>query len=166
LSPSATFIKTATGVANASTLSQQNKVLCSGFTTGAYGGTFTTISYNVNTVDNTANLYDIGIALASSGARTCHTGAIAGTSAFPAAGIITVATTASCVLSANTKYYVTLTSSAASPLAKLGGELTPTFQNSATACGTSASGVIPDPLTAVPADSWSQGTVPTIAIHN
>lgn len=167
LSPSANFIKTASGIANASTVSQQNKVLCSGWQSGPYGGTFSSISYNVNTADNTADLYDIGLAVAATGARVCHTGAVAGTTSFAGAGQVNAATTGgSCVITPNTKYYVTLTSSAASPLAKMGAELAPTFQNSATACGTSASGVIPDPLTAVPADSWVQGGVPTIALHN
>lgn len=166
LSPSASFVKTAAGIANATTISQQNLVLCSGWQSGPYGGTYNKMSYNVNTPDNTTDLYDIGIAVAATGARVCHTGAIVGTSSFAATGQVNVSTTGNCVITPNTRYFTTLTSSAVSPLAKMGAELAPTFQNTATACGSSASGVIPDPLTAVPADAWTQGGVPTITLHN
>ncbi|MGH9505234.1 MAG: hypothetical protein ACRD20_20465 [Terriglobales bacterium] len=165
LSPSAPVFWTGFGTGNASGAMAQNTVLCIGFVSGPYGGTYSAVSYDVQTADNTANVYDLGLADATTGARLCHIGPTAGTTLFPATGIRSANWAASCTLAPNTKYLVTATSSAASPAAKLGGNLTPSFQNGNT-CGSSASGTIPDPLNTIPSDSYAQAPIPALALHN
>jgi hypothetical protein len=161
----APILSTNFGSANSTAGLVQNTVNCNGFITGAFGGTFTKVSYDVTTADNTANVYDLGVSNATSGALVCHTGPLAGTTLFPATGIQTQSWAASCSLAPNTKYYATLTSSAASPAAKLGGSLYPSFQGGNT-CGASTSGTIPNTLATVPADAYSQVPVPALTLHN
>lgn len=165
LSPSVPVLWTGFGTGNATVALAQNTVGCTGFVTGAYANTSTKVSFDVSVADNTANSYDLGISNATTGALVCHTGATAGTTLFPATGIITVNWTASCTLAANTKYFVTLTSSAVSPAAKLGANLTPSFQNG-NSCGSSTSATIPNPLNTVPADFYAQTPMPALALHN
>lgn len=155
------------GTANSTAALTTNVVNCNGFLSGPFGGTFTKVSYDVTTADNTANVYDLGISNATTGARVCHTGPQAGTVMFPATGISPagVVWAASCTIQPNTKYLVTLTSSGGTPAGKLGGSLYPSFQGGNT-CGSSASGTIPDPLNTIPSDSYSQVPVPALTLHN
>ena len=161
----APVLYTNSGTANSTAALVQNTVNCNGFVSGPYGIVSTKVSYDVTTADNTANVYDLGISAASGGAQVCHTGPLAGTALFAGIGIANANWAASCTLQPNTKYYVVLTSSAASPAAKLGGSLFPSFQSGNT-CGSSASGTIPNPLNTIPADSYAQAPIPALALHN
>lgn len=153
------------GTANSTAALVQNTVGCIGFISGPFGGTFSKVSYDVTTADNTASVYDMGISQAVGGAQVCHLGPTVGTTFAPATGIQTMSWAVGCPITRNTKYLVTITSSASVPAAKLGGNLSPTFQTGNT-CGSSTGGAIPNPLNTVPTDSYAQGPLPSLALHN
>jgi hypothetical protein len=122
------------------------------------------VSYNVQTADNTANTYDIGL-YSSSGALLAHVGSTAGTTFAPSAGWKTLSWT-----SANTikqgKYYLAITTSCSSSCAALIGSSTGvgfTFagavQESVTAGGT-----LPSTIT-IPSDAYTATTIPTWSIQ-
>lgn len=158
----APFGQSAYGEANATILVTQNNVACWGFYL-PFSITTGTLTYDVNTADNTANVYDIGL-YDTNGARKAHTGPLAGTTLFPGTGIMSVSWTGGSVSLAPGRYYAALTSSAAAPLAKFSGNIQQSFQG-AVACGTSSSGTLPDPMTTVPADSWAKPGVPSFTLR-
>jgi hypothetical protein len=142
----------------------QNQVYCWGFVNQATGPTTTsTLTYIVNTADNTANSYDLGI-YDSSGNRIAHTGALPGTTLFSGTTVFNPTWTSSANLTPGMKYYFAATSSAATPLAKFSGSITLNFQNSNN-CGSSSSAVLPSTIT-VPADSWvTTSATPTVVFR-
>jgi hypothetical protein len=135
----------------------------------------TSVAYFVTTADNTANLYDIGIACAqiacnagaySAGQIVLDIGATAGTTFAP-----TVTTTYTHNWSQGTKtlqpgkYYVVVTTNCSASCATISGDgssYAVTFLNAATA-GTTSGGALAS-FTA-PADVWSWGSVlPALAV--
>ena len=136
------------------------------------------VAYYVSAADNSANLYDIGIACGAVGS-SCNggayspgqiivdIGATAGTSFAP-----TASTTYSKNWSQGStilqpgKYYIVVTTNCASSCATISGDgssYAVTFQNAATA-GSTSSGALPASFTA-PADVWSWGSaLPSLAV--
>lgn len=76
-----------------------------------YPVTTSNVLYNVNTADNTANLYDIGF-YSNSGSLLGHIGATAGTTLAPSTGVKTAAWLTPFTLNANTRYYLCITGNA------------------------------------------------------
>jgi hypothetical protein len=161
--PAVTMFQTNIGSANASVAITQNTVACWGFYL-PYSMTTSAFSYDVNTADNTANSYDVAISDAVTGALKAHTGPTAGTSLFSATGAFSASWLAPVTLSPG-KYLIAVTSSSATAAAKFGGTLTPSFQGSASACGSSTSATIPNPLNTVPSDSWINIAVPSFVLR-
>lgn len=133
-----------------------------------------TVAYFVTTADNTANLYDIGIACGqpSCGSSPAGTilldiGATAGTTFAPTA---TTPYTRTWTQGTKTlqpgKYYVVLTTNCSSSCATItsgGSSGDITFQNAATA-GSTSGGSLPSSFTP-PADVWSWGAnVPAVVV--
>jgi len=133
-----------------------------------YPLTTTSVAYSV-TVDNTANLYDIGIACAmpscTAGTILLDTGATAGTTFSPSAGVRTLNWSQGTKTLQPGKYYVVFTTNCASACATIaagGSSGDITFQNAATA-GTTSGGALAS-FTA-PADVWSWGAnVPALVV--
>ncbi len=77
------------------------------------------ISYYIQSADNTANTYDVGL-YNSSGAQIVHTGPLAGTAFAPSAGYKTQAWTAANITIQPGNYYLALTCSATTGTATFG----------------------------------------------
>ncbi len=116
------------------------------------------------TIDNTANLYDIGIAN-SAGTIVLNVGVTAGTSFSPAAGPRTLNWTQGTKTLQPGKYYVVMTTNCATSCATLtsgGSSGDITFQNAGTA-GTTSGGALVS--FTPPADVWSWGAnIPALVV--
>jgi hypothetical protein len=126
--------------------------------------TTTQVSYNVQTADNTANNYDIGL-YSSAGVLMAHLGSTAGTTFAPSTGWKTLSWATSNTLKQG-KYYLAITTSCTTACAALIGSSTGvgfTFagavQESVTAGGT-----LPSSIT-IPADSYTATTIPTWSVQ-
>ena len=126
--------------------------------------TTTQVTYNVQTADNTANNYDIGL-YNSSGTLVAHLGSTAGTSFAASTGWKILSWSAAATIKQG-KYYLAITTNCSSSCAVLIGSSTGvgfTFagavQESVTAGGT-----LPNSVT-IPADSYTATTIPTWSIQ-
>ncbi len=122
-----------------------------------------TVAY-YTTIDNTANLYDIGIAN-SSGTIVLDIGATAGTSFSPSAGTYTKNWTQGTTTLQPGKYYVVFTTNCASSCAAITGGASSgdiTFQGGTTT-GTTSAGALAS--FTPPADVWSWGAnIPALVV--
>ena len=122
-----------------------------------------TVAY-YTTIDNTANLYDIGIAN-SSGTIVLDIGATAGTSFSPSAGTYTKNWTQGTTTLQPGKYYVVFTTNCASSCATITGGASSgdiTFQ-AGTTTGTTSGGALAS--FTPPADVWSWGAnIPALVV--
>ena len=126
--------------------------------------TTTQVTYNVQTVDNTSNNYDIGL-YNSSGALMAHVGTAAGTAFAGSTGWKTLSWASSATIKQG-KYYLAITTNCTSSCAQLIGSSTGvgfTFagavQESVTAGGT-----LPATIT-IPSDAYTATTVPTWSVQ-
>ncbi len=122
------------------------------------------VTYNVQTADNTANTYDIGL-YSSAGTLLAHIGSTAGTTFAPSTGWKTLNWT-----SANTikqgKYYLAITTSCTSSCAALIGSSTGVGFTFAGAVqeSVSAGGTLPSSIT-IPSDAYTATTIPTWSLQ-
>ena len=122
------------------------------------------VTYNVQTADNTANTYDIGL-YSSAGTLLAHIGSTAGTTFAPSTGWKTLNWT-----SANTikqgKYYLAITTSCTSSCAALIGSSTGVGFTFAGAVqeSVSAGGTLPNSIT-IPSDAYTATTIPTWSLQ-
>ena len=122
------------------------------------------VTYDVATIDNTSNTYDIGL-VNSAGTVIAHIGSTAGTSFAGSVGWKTLSWTASAQLPPG-KYYLVLTTNCTTSCAVLEGG------NSGTAVtfagniseSVTAGGTLPSTIT-VPSDVYTATTVPTFSVH-
>ena len=121
------------------------------------------ITYDVTTVDNSANKYNIGI-YSYSGNLVVATGAIAGTTFAPSAAFHSVAWTKGAITLEPGRYYIAFTTNCTSKCAAIGATATYVSFAIAATGGASTGGALPATLTA-PADNWAVGNQPTIVIH-
>ena len=124
----------------------------------------TQVTYNVQTADNTANSYDIGL-YSSAGGLLAHIGSTAGTIFAPTTGWKTLSWTSASTIRQG-KYYLAITTSCTSSCAALIGSSTGvgfTFagavQESVTAGGT-----LPSSIT-IPGDAYTATTIPTWSLQ-
>lgn len=133
-------------------------------------GTFTKITYFVNTADASANLYDWGWYSFSGTTITqiCHVGATQGTTAAPTSTAFVTLTMLSsgCTFTAGTRYYLGWTGNAIT--FKYGcGASVPVLDREGSN-GTSSGGVLNTPLTVTGGSTfWTQSNcVPWVDMHN
>jgi len=119
------------------------------------------VVYDVTTADNSANLYDLGVARKSDGKLMVHLGATAGTTFAPSTGFKTLSWLTSNLLLPG-QYYFVYTTNAGTAVLAAGGSSPISFSPNLGA-GTSAGGVIADPISP-PADAWSTGAAPTAVV--
>lgn len=112
------------------------------------------ICYYVQTADNSANVYDIGI-YNSSGTLVVHTGATAGTTLFAATNYACAAWSSTVSSLPAGQYAIALTSSAASPVALLGSINTSNFFSTGFATGGTTSGGVLNNSITFPTVSWA-----------
>ncbi|MDP9159463.1 MAG: hypothetical protein M3O09_04445, partial [Acidobacteriota bacterium] len=124
----------------------------------------TQVTYDVTTVDNTANTYDIGI-MNSAGTVVAHIGATAGTTFAAALGWRTLNWTASAVLPPG-KYYVAITTSCTATCAALeGGNSGANLSFAGNISeNVTTGGTLPATIT-VPPDVYTATTIPTFSLH-
>jgi len=130
-----------------------------------YPVTTTQVSYYVQTADNTANTYDLGI-YDSTGTLRAHTGSIAGTTLAPSAGWKTLNWTGSATLLPG-RYLLAITSSCTSSCATFLGSNANgiTFQGSNVDLSVASGGLCPGSV-AWPADSLNGSTsIPVWQVH-
>lgn len=122
------------------------------------------LAYYVATIDNSANLYDLGV-LDSSGNLLCHIGATAGTTVAATTGLKEIAWLSSCNLLAGTRYYFAVTGNANT--FKLGGSSAGgvVIAASDVSSATTTGGALPSSLTP-PGDSFSTtSTLPYLVFY-
>jgi hypothetical protein len=128
--------------------------------------TTTQVTYDVATVDNTSNTYDIGV-LNSAGNIVAHIGSTAGTTFAPTLGYKTLSWTASATLQPG-KYYLAITSSCVSSCAQVYGGSSAGFTflggSSGTSESVSAGGTLNNGIT-IPADNPTEATIMAWEIH-
>ena len=120
---------------------------------------FNRFAFDINTADgNTTDKYDIGI-YDSTGALLANIGA----TAFTSTGVKTASTTQGTVtLYPDKKYYVGITGNSTT-LKFSAGVSTFTFAQNASQSSSTA-GVLPA-TTTIPADSWINGSVPSVMLY-
>ena len=124
----------------------------------------TQVTYNVQTADNTANTYDIGL-YSSAGALLAHIGSTAGTTFAPSTGWKTLNWTASSTIKQG-KYYLAITTSCTSSCAALIGSSTGvgfTFAGAVQESVTTG-GTLPSSIT-IPGDAYTATTIPTWSLQ-
>jgi hypothetical protein len=128
--------------------------------------TTTQVTYDVSTLDNTSNTYDIGV-LNSAGAVVAHLGSTAGTTFAPSLGWKTLSWAASATLQPG-KYYLAITSSCTSSCAQIYGGTSAGFTflggSSGTAESVTAGGTLNNGIT-IPADNLTEATIMSWEIH-
>jgi len=124
----------------------------------------TQVTYDVATVDNTANTYDIGI-MNSSGTVVTHIGPTAGTAFASSMGWKTLSWTSSAQLPPG-KYYAVLTTNCTTACAVLEGGNSGAGLTYAgnIAESVTTGGTLPATIT-VPADAYTASTIPTFSLH-
>lgn len=154
------------GNATLAMIPAQNATDYIGLPITAYMRTTTGICYYVATADNTANVYDIGL-YNRSGNLVVHTGATAGTTLFASTGTKCVnwATPGTVVQGL---YVFAITSSAATPVASLGGTNTSTafefnFAAVFTNGGVTTGGALNSTIT-FPTVTWAPNRVPSVML--
>jgi hypothetical protein len=123
----------------------------------------TQVTYYVNTTDNTANLYDLGM-VSSTGAVVAHIGSTPGSSFAPLSGPRTMRWASSAQLAPG-KYYLTLTTNCKSSCAQIKGGAASGGATFAVAVEDVAAGGLLPAAIIVPADAYILSTVPTLALH-
>lgn len=118
-----------------------------------------TITYNVSTADNTADVYDICV-YDNSGKLVAHTGALPGTTLFPATGARSQAWTATGTIPAG-RYYIGFACSAGCT-AVVGGGNMGSFAINQTGPAPVSNACVSGTM---PADSWSQGPLPAVILR-
>lgn len=126
--------------------------------------TTTQVTYDVSTIDNTANTYDIGL-YNSAGALVAHVGTTAGTTFASATGWKTLNWAAPATIKQG-KYYLAITTNCTSSCAVLVGSSTGVGITFAGAVQESVAtgGLLPATIT-IPADSYTTTTIPTWSIQ-
>src|SRR3989449_2804060 len=126
--------------------------------------TTTQVTYNVQTADNTANNYDIGL-YNSAGTLVAHLGSTAGTSFAPSTGWKALRWTAAATIKQG-KYYLAITTNCSSSCAVLIGSSTGVGFTFAGAVQESVAtgGTLPNSIT-IPGDSYTATTIPTWSIQ-
>jgi hypothetical protein len=128
--------------------------------------TTTQVTYNVSTLDNSSNTYDIGV-LNSSGNIVAHIGNTAGTTFAPTTGWKTLSWAASATLQPG-KYYLAITSSCIATCAQVFGGTSAGFTfvggSSGTAESVTAGGTLNNGIT-IPADNPTEATIMAWEIH-
>ena len=137
-----------------------------------FAKTTTQVSYNVSTVDNTANTYDLGVYAGTSGG-TCtlqaHIGSTAGTTFASSTGWKTTNWTGGAVTLQPGRYYLAYTTNCTSSCATLIGDTGGfTFAGSSGGANSNASvtagGTLP-PTASCPSDVYATTSAPTWAIN-
>ena len=128
-----------------------------------YPVTTSKITYDVTTVDNGANKYNIGI-YNYSGNLLAQIGATAGTTFAPSAAFHSLAWSKGATTLQPGRYYIAFTTDCTSKCAAIGATATYVSFAIASSGGASSGGALPATLTA-PADNWAVGNQPTIVIH-
>jgi hypothetical protein len=126
--------------------------------------TTTQVTYNVQTADNTANTYDIGL-YNSAGNLVAHVGNTAGTAFAASTGWKTLSWTASAAMKQG-KYYLAITTSCTTSCAQIIGSSTGvgfTFAGGVQE-GVTSGGTLPATIT-IPSDSYTATTVPTWSVQ-
>jgi hypothetical protein len=126
--------------------------------------TTTQVTYNVQTVDNTSNSYDIGL-YNSSGALVAHVGTTAGTAFAGSTGWKTLSWASSATIKQG-KYYLAITTNCTSSCAQLIGSSTGvgfTFAGAVQQSVTTG-GALPATIT-IPSDAYTATTVPTWSVQ-
>jgi hypothetical protein len=128
--------------------------------------TTTQVTYDVSTVDNTSNTYDIGV-LNSSGNIVAHIGSTAGTTFAASTGYKTLSWAASATLQPG-KYYLAISSSCTSSCAQIYGGSAAGFTflggSSGTAESVTAGGTLNNGIT-IPADNPTEASIMAWEIH-
>lgn len=129
--------------------------------------TSTNISYSVNTADNTAHLYDIGI-YSSSGTLLCHIGATAGTLFAPGTGAQTRPFLASCSLVGGTRYLISVTVNTQAAILDGGGNTLQAVGNGTPTANNATSGGALNGSITPAADAWTStaSVIPLFSLHN
>lgn len=158
------------GAGVASSLAMPSNVNSVASFTAPCTGTFTKITYFVNTADASANAYDFGWYSFSGTTITqiCHVGATVGTVAAPTSSAFVTLTMLSsgCTFTAGTRYYLGWTGNAIT--FKYGcGAAVPVLDREGSN-GVSSGGVLATPLTVTGGSTnWNQVTcVPWVDMHN
>lgn len=128
-----------------------------------YSVTTTKITYDITTVDKTANNYDIGI-FDSAGNLVLNIGPTPGTSFASSVAFKTLPWTQGSTALSPGRYYLAFTTNCASACAKIAASasfVSFTFNASA---GATSGGALPGTITP-PADVWIAGTQPTVVIQ-
>lgn len=160
---------TSAGVASSNTMpSNVNSVVSF---TAPCSGTFTKMTFFLNTVDNSTNLYDFGWYTfngTTTITKACDSGAIAGSTfgVTPSVFITLTMLSSGCTFSAGTRYYLGWTGNATTLKYGCGANV-PTLDREGSN-GVSSGGVLATPLTVTGGTtSWNQVTcVPWVDMHN
>jgi len=124
----------------------------------------TQVTYNIQTADNSANNYDIGL-YNSSGSLLAHIGTTAGTTFAPSTGWKTLSWTSASTIKQG-KYYLAITTSCTSACAALIGSSTGvgfTFAGAVQESVTTG-GTLPNSIT-IPGDAYTATTIPTWSLQ-
>jgi hypothetical protein len=148
-----------------------NKAIFTGVILG-FAKTTTQVSYNVSTVDNTANTYDLGVYSGTAGGictLQAHVGSTAGTTFASATGWKTTSWVGGAVSLPPGRYYLAYTTSCTSSCATLVGDTVGfTFAGSSGGASSNVSitagGTLPATATC-PADSYTTTSAPAWAIN-
>ena len=128
-----------------------------------YAVTTTQLTYEVTTVDNTANDYDIGI-YNTSGKLLVDIGATPGTTFSASDGFHTLLWTQGSTGLAAGEYYLALTTNCASACAQIAAATGNVSFAVNVSAGASTGGALPSTMT-VPAQVWATGNQPMAVIH-
>ncbi|MGC2488719.1 MAG: hypothetical protein WA412_08590 [Candidatus Sulfotelmatobacter sp.] len=128
-----------------------------------YGVTTTQLTYEVTTVDNTADDYDIGI-YNTSGKLLVDIGATPGTTFAAADGFRTLLWTQGSTSLAAGEYYLALTTNCASACAQIAAAVGNVSFAVDVSAGASTGGALRSTMT-VPAQVWATGNQPMAVIH-
>lgn len=122
---------------------------------------FSTFTYQINTADNSANLYALGL-YNSAGTLVAHTGPTAGTTFAPSTGTKSIATVeGSQTIPAGRYYWAFSSVTATAKLAGTTGIFIPVVD---TTSFTTSGAVLITPITP-PADSWTAATMPSLVLR-
>jgi hypothetical protein len=128
-----------------------------------YNVTTTEVTYDVTTLDDTANEYDIGI-YSNSGNLVVDIGPTPGTSFAPSETFHTLNWIQGSTSLEAGRYYLALTTNCSTNCAKVAAATSNVSFATNVSAGTSQGGALPSTVTP-PADVWTTGNQPTVVIH-
>jgi hypothetical protein len=128
-----------------------------------YNVTTTEVTYDVTTLDDTANEYDIGI-YSNSGNLVVDIGPTPGTSFAPSETFHTLNWIQGSTSLEAGRYYLALTTNCSTNCAKVAAATSNVSFAANVSAGTSQGGALPSTVTP-PADVWTTGNQPTVVIH-